>query len=62
MLQRKAVKEGKVAPDAPNPAADNQPRQLTTAAGNPGNSRARYTLIARQLTEGYFDDSREPIG
>ena len=43
--------------------ADNQPRQLACAAGNPANSRCRYTLfLARQLIYDFFNPDSQPRG
>ena len=41
--------------------AAEQPRQTVKAAGNPANSRSRWTLICRQLIRGYFSDG-QPVG
>ena len=43
-------------------AADQQPRDLVCAAGNPANSKSRYTLICRQLVHNYFREEEEPRG
>jgi hypothetical protein len=43
-------------------AAAQQPRTTIIAAGNPANSRSRYTLCARQLIAHYFDERRQPEG
>ncbi len=43
-------------------AAGDQPRDLTIAAGNPANSRARFTFVARQLILRYYKPDAEPEG
>ncbi len=43
-------------------AAEDQPRDLTIAAGNPANSRARFTFVARQLILNYYKPDAEPEG
>ena len=43
-------------------ASEVQPRTLVTCSGTASNSRARFTLIARQLVKNYFDYSQEPQG
>ena len=43
-------------------AAEQQPRQLVAAFGDPSNSRARYTLVCRQLITGYFSEVAQPAG
>ncbi len=42
--------------------AAEQPRTLVCAAGNRANSRARYTLVARQLIYNYYKPDRDPYG
>ena len=44
------------------PEAAEQGRNTAKAAGNPANSRCRYTVVARQLIHHYFDPAREPKG
>ena len=45
-----------------DPEAEEQPRQLVCAAGNPANARSRYTLVARQLVKDFFKPGSEPRG
>ena len=56
----KAVQEGRE--EEQNPEAEQQDRNLATAAGNPANSRCRYTLVARQLIFDFFKAGFEPRG
>ena len=56
----KAVQEGRE--EEQNPEAEQQDRNLATAAGNPANSRCRYTLVARQLIFDFFKPGFEPRG
>ena len=42
--------------------AEEQPGQLICNAGTPGNAKARFTLVARQLVEHYFDEQCPPTG
>ncbi len=56
---RRASAEGE---EQDQEAAANQPRNLTTAAGNPANSRARFTFVARQLIFNYYKPDAEPEG
>ena len=46
---RRKVAEGKHQKEA----AEQQPRHVVAAAGNPSNSRCRATLVARQLVDGW---------
>jgi hypothetical protein len=39
-----------------------QPRTLALAAGNPANSRARFTFVARQLITKYYSKTQDPEG
>ena len=43
-------------------AAEAQPRTLTIAAGNPANSRSRFTFVARQLIHKYYKEGEQPEG
>jgi hypothetical protein len=43
-------------------AAEAQPRTLTIAAGNPANSRSRFTFVARQLIHKYYKEGVQPEG
>ena len=56
----KAVQEGRE--EEQNPEAEQQDRNLAAAAGNPANSRCRYTLVARQLMFDFFKAGFEPRG
>jgi hypothetical protein len=44
------------------PEEEQQPRTLALAAGNPANSRARFTFVARQLITKYYSKTEEPEG
>ena len=57
--RRKACAEGE---EQNEEAAEEQPRTLTVAAGNPANSRSRFTFVARQLVLNYYKPGAEPEG
>ena len=57
--RRKACAEGE---EQNEMAAEEQPRTLTVAAGNPANSRSRFTFVARQLIQNYYKPGVEPEG
>ena len=56
-----AVKKGEEA-EQDQEAGEEQVRNSAKVAGNPANSRCRYTVVARQLIENYFDPDRDPKG
>ena len=59
--QRKRRDHAVQTADQTEEAAD-QPRKLVCVAGNPANSRSRYTLVARQLIFKYFNPKLQPEG
>ena len=63
LAKRARTSRKKVAGGSPQkPEAELQPRTQVVAAGSSANSRSRFTLVARQLIEHYFDNSRDPEG
>ena len=59
---RAKLASGQVQTEEQQGHAEEQPRQLICNAGTPGNAKARFTLVARQLVEHYFDEQCPPTG
>ena len=59
---RAQIASGQVQTEEQQGHAEKQPRQLICNAGTPGNAKARFTLVARQLVEHYFDEQCLPQG
>ncbi len=60
--RRRASRDVAAASREQTEEAAEQPRTLVCAAGNSANSRARCTLVARQLIHNYYKPDRDPHG